>query len=113
MGQRGALPLEVLPGVPSHLQWRYVWSSPNDVALSASMANVVLRGGAGQDSTQVTSGQNGLDGGAGSDFLTGRTGIDTFFTDARGDAPVWNTLRIFHAGMLRHCGISCRGVSGY
>ena len=113
-GQRGALPLEGLPGAPSYLQWRYNWSSPNGVALPAFMANVFLHGGDGQDSTQIVSGRNELDGGAGSHFLRARrTGTDTFFTDERGDAPVWNALRIFHAGMLRHCGNSCRGVSGY
>ncbi len=112
-GQQGTLPLEVVPGAPSYLQWRYIWSSPNGVALSASTANVFLHGGAGQDSIQVTSGQNVLDGGAGSNFLTGGTGTDTFFTDARGDAPVWNTLRNFHAGDAATLWGFVPGVSGY
>ena len=97
-GQQGSAPLSVATGGPSYLQWQYIWSSSDGVALSTSAPNTFLHGGSGQDSIQVTSGQNVLDGGAGSNFLTGGSGTDTFFTDARGSAVVWNTLRNFHAG---------------
>ena len=112
-GQGGTLPLEVVAGVPSYLQWRYIWSSADGVALSSSTPNVFLRGGPGQDSIQVTSGQNVLDGGTGSNFLTGGSGTDTFFTDARGSAPVWNTLRNFHAGDAATLWGFVPGVSSY
>ena len=97
-GQQGSAPLNVATGGPSYLQWQYIWSGSDGVALSSSAPNIFLHGGAGQDSIQVASGQNVLDGGAGSNFLTGGSGTDTFFTDARGTAVVWNTLRNFHAG---------------
>ena len=93
--------------------WQYIWSSADGVSLSASAPNVFLHGGSGQDSIQVTSGQNVLDGGTGSNFLTGGSGTDTFFTDARGSAPVWNTLRNFHAGDSATLWGFVPGVSSY
>ena len=96
-GAQGSVNLSATSGGPSYLQYQYIWTSSDRVALSTATSNVFLHGGPGQDSLQVTSGQNVLDGGAGSNFLTGGSGQDTFFTDARGTAVVWNTLRNFHA----------------
>ena len=112
-GVQGSAPLTVSSGGPSYLNWQYIWSSPDGVALSSSAPNVFLHGGAGQDSIQVTAGQNILDGGAGSNFLTGGTGTDTFFTDARGTAVVWNTLRNFHSGDAATLWGFVPGVSSY
>jgi serralysin len=40
-----------------------------------------------------------LDGGTGSNFLTGGSGSDTFFVDDRGhSADIWSTVVGFHAG---------------
>ena len=100
-------------GGPSYLQYQYIWTSSDGVALSTSVPNVFLHGGTGQDSIQVTSGQNVLDGGTGSNFLTGGTGTDTFFTDARGTAVVWNTLRNFHGGDAATLWGFTAGVSSY
>ena len=100
-------------GAPSYLQWQYIWSGGDGVAMSASAPNVFLHGGAGQDALQATSGQNVLDGGTGSNFLTGGTGTDTFFTDARGSAVVWNTLRNFHVGDAATLWGFVPGVSSY
>lgn len=47
---------------------------------------------------QVSSGQNVLDGGSGSNSLAGDSGADTFFTNARNPGVVWNTIRNFHTG---------------
>ena len=95
---QGSMPLAVSSGGPGYLQWQYIWSSSDAVALSTSVANVFLHGGAGNDALQVAHGQNVLDGGTGSNFLTGGDGNDTFFTDARSTAVVWNTIQNFHAG---------------
>lgn len=61
-----------------------------------------LKGGAGNDALAVVGGINVLDGNTGSNFLVGGTGADggtdTFFTDARTDAVVWNTLANFGKG---------------
>ena len=112
-GQQGTVALTAASGGPSYLQWQYIWSSTDGVSLSTSAPNVFLHGGSGQDSLQVTSGQNVLDGGTGSNFLTGGSGADTFFTDARGSAPVWNTLRNFHAGDSATLWGFVPGVSSY
>jgi Ca2+-binding RTX toxin-like protein len=40
-----------------------------------------------------------LDGGTGSNFLTGGTGNDTFFVDDRAlGSVIWDTVNNFHAG---------------
>jgi serralysin len=40
-----------------------------------------------------------VDGGTGSNFLSGGTGTDTFFLDARGaTADIWSTIVNLHAG---------------
>lgn len=57
-----------------------------------------LKGGGGTKAIAAASGQNVLDGGTGSAFLTGGSGTDTFFVDVRGGKPVWDTLANFHAG---------------
>ena len=54
--------------------------------------------GSGSKAITVTSGQNVVDGGTGSAFLTGGSGSDTFFVDVRGGGTVWDTLSNFHAG---------------
>ena len=112
-GQTGTAALDVATGGPSYLQWQYIWSGDDGVALASPAPNTFLRGGPGQDAIQVTSGQNVLDGGAGSNFLTGGTGADTFFTDARGASVVWNTLRNFHAGDSATLWGFVPGISSY
>ena len=39
-----------------------------------------------------------IDGGLGSNFLTGGTGIDTFFSDGRGGGITWSTITDFEPG---------------
>ena len=97
-GEYGTVSLAASTGGPSYLQWAFIWSGSNGVALSTSTPNVFLHGGPGQDAIEVASGQNVLDGGTGSNFLTGGSGNDTFFTDARDTAVVWNTLQDFYPG---------------
>ena len=86
------------PGGPDYLQWSYIYSGSDNIAMTTSAANVFIHTGSGSDAIEVTSGQNVLDGGSSSNFLTGGSGTDTFFTDARNTEPVWNTIRNFHAG---------------
>ena len=88
----------VAAGGPSYLQAQYIWSGADSVAVATATPNVFLKGGAGGDALQVTSGRNVLDGGGGSNFLVGGSGTDTFFADARGGQVVWSTLVNFHAG---------------
>ena len=88
-------------GPVSYLQHQFIWSSPDAVAISASAPNVFLHGGAAGDALAVSSGQNVLDGGGGSNFLVGGTGEgsqDTFFVDGRGGVETWSTIVNFHPG---------------
>ncbi len=79
---------------------QYIWNSANGVALAASIPNVFIHGGTGDDAISVLGGTNVIDGGAGSNFLVGGTGAgtDTFFVDGRGGAITWSTVVNFHHG---------------
>lgn len=83
---------------PSYIHSQYIYAGSDSLAASSSLANVFIHTGRGDDALQVSSGQNVIDGGLGSNFLTGGSGNDTFFTDARSPGVVWNTIRNFHAG---------------
>ena len=100
-------------GGPGYLQWQYIYSGSDNLAISTQVPNVFIHSGAGFDAIQVTSGTNVLDGGLGSNFLTGGTGTDTFFTDARNPGVVWNTLRNFHVGDAATLFGFTAGVSSY
>ena len=84
------------------LQRQYIWSSPDSVAIAASVPNAFLKGNAGGDALASLGGTNVLDGGPGSNFLVGSTGADggtdTFFVDGRSSATTWSTVVNFHRG---------------
>ena len=103
----------VAAGGPGYLQWQFINSGVDDLAISTQAANVFLHSGSGNDALQVTNGTNVLDGGLGSNFMTGGSGTDTFFTDARAPGAVWNTLRNFHAGDAATLWGFTAGVSSY
>ncbi len=85
-------------GPVAGLTYQYIWSSTDSVSLGATMPNVFLKGGDGNDTLTAEGGNNVLDGGAGSNLLVGGTGDDTFFVDARDSAATWSTLVNFHPG---------------
>lgn len=97
-GAAGSHAFDAASGGPSYLQWQYLDSGSDTVAMAASLPSVFLKGGSGEKALAVTSGQNVLDGGSGSSFLSGGSGTDTFFVDVRGSNQVWDTLTNFHAG---------------
>ena len=84
------------------LSREYIWGSTHNVALAATIPNVFIHGGVGDDAISVSGGTNVIDGGAGSNFLIGGTGADggtdTFFVDGRGGAVTWSTVVNFHSG---------------
>ena len=98
---------------PSYLQNKYIYAGTDNIAFSTQAPNVFIHSGSGMDAIQVTSGQNVLDGGLGSNFETGGTGTDTFFTDARSPGIVWNTVRNFHIGDAATLWGFTAGVSSY
>ena len=75
--------------------------TPDNLNITATVPNVFIRTGSGNDAIDVSqaNGNNVLDGAGGSSFLTGGTGADTFFLDARSLASdAYSTVVNFHAG---------------
>ena len=101
-GVSGTDPGTAYTGPVSYLQYQYLWSGTDGVAISANTGNVFLHGGAGDDAIVAASGSNVLDGGGGSNFLVGASGADggtdTFFIDERAGDVTWSTLVNFHQG---------------
>ena len=91
------------PGQPysgpvTYLQQQLIYTGTHNVNFTAKTNNVFMKSGSGEDALAALGGQNVLDGGTNSNFLVGGTGTDTFFTDARTSATVWNTIVNFHPG---------------
>jgi len=88
----------VYSGPVSYLQYQFIYTGSDSVAIAANVPNAFIHSGSGNDALQVSSGNNVLDGGQGSNFLVGGTGDDTFFLDARGGGTTWGTIVNFHPG---------------
>ena len=88
-------------GPVAQLQRQFIWGGSGGVVVAASMPDVFLHGGTGDDALSAVSGVNVLDGGAGSNFLVGAAGADggadTFFIDGR-SGVTWSTVVNFHHG---------------
>jgi len=93
---------EAYSGPVAGLARQFIWASPHGVAMAATVSNVFLHGGSGDDALSVSGGTNVLDGGTGSNFLTGGAGADggtdTFFVDGRAPGVTWSTVVNFHHG---------------
>lgn len=89
-----------VPGITSELI--YAGAQP-DMNVSVYVPNAFIHTGDGNDAIDVslTSGNCVLDGGSGSNFLTGQIGgnPDQFYLDDRAPAAVtWSTIVNFHSG---------------
>lgn len=73
--------------------------TPENLNVTVAGDNWFIRTGSGMDALAAHGGRNVLDGGAGSNFLVGAAGADTFFLDLR-DAVLdaWSTVVGFGAG---------------
>ena len=96
-------PIPVSPaaysGPVGGLQYQYIYTGSDSVNITVTGDNWFLHGGPGEDALQTYGGYNVLDGGTGSNFLTGGSGTDTFFVDDRGPpSDVWSTVNNFHLG---------------
>ena len=94
----GGLPYS---GPVAGLQHEYINITTDSLNITAATPNSFIHTGSGTDAIDVSgvNGTNVLDGGGGSNFLTGGTGHDTFFLDARGAASdIFSTVQNFHAG---------------
>ncbi len=76
----------------------FVFPTPQNINISSSLPNSFIRTGAGDDAITVFSGRNVVDSYLGSNFITGGSGHDTFFVDARGGGITWDTIVDFQVG---------------
>ncbi len=91
---------EMTDGAVDYLQYQYIYGGNDGVAIGTTVPNVFIKGGAGNDAIAVQSGRNVLDGGQGSNFLVGGTGVDTYFIDGRGGQATWGTVVGFQPGEI-------------
>jgi hypothetical protein len=85
-------------GPVAGLQSEFISTTPDKLNISASTPNWFIHSGSGDDAIAASHGINVLDGGTGSNFLTGG-GTDTFFVDDRAaPADIWSTVVGFHGG---------------
>ena len=100
-GQSVTLEGAAYTGPVGGLQHELLLITPDNLAITAAVPNSFIHTGSGTDAIDVSAvgGNNVLDGGAGSNFLVGGKGLDTFFVDARGAvSPTWSTVSGFHGG---------------
>ena len=91
---------ELTNGEVDYLQYQYIHAGSDGIAIGTTVPNVFIKGGAGNDAIAVQSGRNVLDGGQGSNFLVGGSGIDTYFVDGRGGQATWGTIAGFQPGEI-------------
>jgi len=86
-------------GPVAGLTQQYINTGSANLNVAVSNDNWFIHTGAGEDAIVVAGGINVLDGGPGSNFLTGAGGTDTFFVDDRAPASdIWSTLNNFGTG---------------
>ena len=86
-------------GPVAGLTQQYINTGSADLNVAVSSDNWFIHTGAGEDAIIAAGGINVLDGGTGSNFLTGAGGADTFFVDDRRPASdIWSTLNNFGGG---------------
>ncbi len=100
-GQQNFISGDKYSGPVQGLSQQLTLVTPDNLNITATMPNVFIRTGSGNDAIDVSkvNGNNVLDGAGGSSFLTGGTGNDTFFLDDRSLASdAYSTVVNFHAG---------------
>lgn len=96
-------------GPVSGISTQTIAITPDSLNVTALTPGAFIKTGGGNDAIAVRGGVNVVDGGAGSNFLTGGDGFDTFFLDARnipaaasaaGSVPgsIWNSIQEFSSG---------------
>ena len=76
----------------------FVFPTSENINIATNLPNLFIRTGSGDDAIVVSSGRNVIDAFTGSNFLTGGSGQDTFFLDARGGGSTWDTIVDFGIG---------------
>ena len=104
---------EAYTGPVNYIQAQYIYDSAQPTAIVAQAPGVYIKNFIATAAIQVQSGNNVIDAGLGSNFMIGGSGADSFFMDARGATPAWNTIANFHAGDVATIFGFKAGVSTY
>lgn len=98
-GQRVAVDPAFYEGPVAGLDKEIIHITPDNLNVTVGGDNWFIRTGSGTDALAAYGGRNVLDGGTGSNFLSGAWGEDTFFLDARGATEdIWSTVVGFGGG---------------
>lgn len=98
-GNASAVGAETYRGQISGLQHQYISTAADNLAVAPTTDKWFIHTGDGDDAIAVCGGVNVIDGGGGSNFLTGGFGADTFFVDTRGATEdTWSTIAQFRPG---------------
>lgn len=89
---------EAYMGPVSYLKSQFIQQDNDTIDLKALVPNAYLHCGSGKDALTALSGHNVLDGTAGTAFMTGEIGIDTFFTAVNPGIDTWSTIKGFKIG---------------
>ncbi len=97
------VPLSTAPtyytGPVAGVEKEFILIGPENINASPSGDNWFIHTGSGTDGIAAHGGRNVLDGGIGSNFLSGAGGEDTFFLDNRdADSAIWSTVVGFGKG---------------
>ena len=76
----------------------FIFPTPENINIASTLPSAFIRTGSGNDAITVFSGRNVIDAFTGSNFLTGGSGQDTFFLDARGGGVTWDSIVGFGVG---------------
>ena len=85
-------------GAVAGLTDEFIFPTPENINIASTLPNAFIRTGSGDDAIVVFSGRNVIDAFTGSNFLTGGSGQDTFFLDARGGGVTWDSIVGFGVG---------------
>ena len=86
-------------GPVATVEKEFILLTPANLNIAVNGDNWFIHSGSGTDGLTAHGGRNVLDGGTGSNFLTGAAGEDTFFLDTRGaTTDIWSTVVGFGQG---------------
>jgi len=80
-----------VPGIDREL----VLITPDNLDIASTVPNVFIHSGGGEDALQAISGINVLDGGTGSNFLTGGGQTSFYLDDRAATSDAWSTITNF------------------
>ena len=96
--QQAVLRGETYHGPVSTLRSQFIYDGPNSIVIATEAPDVFIKSFSGTAAIRVSTGQNVIDAGQGSNFIIGGTGRDTFYLNGSEGLVAWDTIVNFHAG---------------